>query len=85
MSLNRDVLINGILCIILIILLITYTIYVIIDEKKIKYYKATILYDTNWDKYSTMVKKQKRVLFRKKFQLFWLIVLVKIKRLIRWD
>lgn len=76
---------NLILCIIMIILLIIYVIYVLIDEqKKMKYYKSTLLYVTDWDKYCTMVNKQKRIIFYKKFQLFWLTLIVKIKRLIIW-
>ncbi len=86
---DRDIIFNGILCIIMIILLITYAIYVIADERKklskIKYYKSTITYETDWGKYCDMVDKQKRILFRKKMQLFWLTFLVKIKRLIRWN
>lgn len=80
---NYDIIFNGVLCIIMIMLLITYAIYVIIDErKKMKYYKSTLLYVTDWDKYCTMVKKQERILFYKKVQLFWFTILVKIKRLI---
>lgn len=43
-----EVILYGILCVIMIILLITYGIYVLIDEKKkIKYYKKTLLYTTS--------------------------------------
>lgn len=82
---DKSAIFNLVLCIIMIILLITYGIYVIIDErKKMKYYKSTLLYETDWDKYCTMVNKQKRIIFYKKFQLFWLTLLVKIKRLVIW-
>lgn len=82
---NRDIIFTGILCIIMIILLITYSIYVIIDERnKTKYYKHTLLYTTDWDKYCTMVNRQKRILFYKKVQLLWFTILVKFKRLIIW-
>lgn len=67
-------------------LLITYGIYVLIDEKKkIKYYKKTLLYTTEWDKYYTMLQKQKRIIFYKKIQLLWLKILVGIKGLIPWN
>lgn len=82
---DKSAIFNLVLCIIMIILLITYGIYVIIDErKKMKYYKSTLLYETDWDKYCTMVNKQKRIIFYKKFQLFLLTLLVKIKRLAIW-
>lgn len=84
-QLNRDIIINAILCIIMIMLLIAYSIYVIIDErKKTKYYRHTLLYETDWDKYCTMVNRQKKILFYKKVQLVWFTILVKIKRLIIW-
>ena len=82
---TRDIIVNGILCIIMILLLIAYSVYVIIDErKKTKYYRHTLLYETNWDKYCTMVKRQKWVLLYKRIQLVWFTILVKIKRLIIW-
>lgn len=82
---NVSLIVNGILCILMVLLLIAYCIYVIIDErKKTKYYKYTILYETDWNKYSIMVKKQKKVLFYKKVQLLFLTILVKIKRWITW-
>lgn len=81
-----EVILYGILCVIMIILLITYGIYVLIDEKKkIKYYKKTLLYTTEWDKYYTMLQKQKRIIFYKKIQLLWLKILVGIKGLIPWN
>ena len=70
---------------IMVILIIVYMIYVILDErKKLKYYKSTIFYETDWDKYNEMVIKQKRVIFKKRVQLFFLQVLVFLKGLVVW-
>ena len=70
---------------VMVILLIVYMIYVILDErKKLKYYKSTIYYETDWDKYNDMVVKQKRILFNKKIQLFILQILVFLKGLVVW-
>lgn len=72
-----------ILSIVLICLLITYSIFVIVDEtkkfKKISYYKSNIAYETEWDKYCTMVSKQKLVICRKKMELLFLNILVKLR------
>lgn len=70
---------------VMVVLLIVYMIYVILDErKKIKYYKSTIYYETDWDKYNDMVRKQKRIIHNKKVQLFILQVLVFLKGLVVW-
>lgn len=67
-------------------IMMIYSIYIIFDEKKKrKYYKSKIYYDTDWDMYNTMVKKQKRVIFFKRLELMWLTLLVKIKRLFKWN
>lgn len=82
---DKDILFNIILITIMVVLLLTYLIYVIYDErKKRKYYKYTILYETDWDMYSSMVQKQRRILLGKKIQLLWLTFLVKIKEIFRW-
>lgn len=76
-----NIIINGVLCLIMTVLIILYLVYIYISEKKkIKYYKHTLLYDTDWDKYSTMLKKQNRILLYKKMQLFWYSNLVKFKK-----
>ena len=70
---------------IMVVLIIVYMIYVILDErKKLKYYKSTIFYETDWDKYNEMVIKQKRVIFKKRVQLFFLQSLVFLKGLVVW-
>lgn len=80
-----SVILNIILCILMIILIISSLIYVYIDEhKKTQYYKSKLFYITNWDKYSTMVEKQKRIIFYKKIELLVLLILVKIKRVFVW-
>ena len=77
---ENDIIVYLILIIILAILLLVYSVYVIIDErKKMKYYYSNLLYVTDWDKFSTMVKKQKRIIRKKKIQLFFLTIMVKIK------
>ena len=82
---NIEIIIYGTFSIVLTIILLVYSIFVIIEEReKMKYYKYNILYVTNWDKYNTMVKKQKRVLFKKKVQLTFLTVLVKVRRIFKW-
>ena len=80
-----EIIIYGTFSIVLAIILLVYSIFVIIEEReKMKYYKYNILYVTNWDKYNTMVKKQKRVLFKKKIQLTFLTVFVRVRRLFKW-
>ena len=73
------------LIIVLSILILIYCFYVIsIERKKIKYYKETISYDTDWDKYNHMVKVQRKIILRKKFKLFLLKILVFLRGVIKW-
>ena len=82
---NKEVIEYVILIIILAMLLLLYCFYVINDErKKMKYYKETISYETNWDKYNDMVKAQKKIIFKKQMQLFFLNILVFFKGVIKW-
>jgi len=53
-------------------------------HKKLTYYDKKLYYETDWDKYSTMVEKQKKILFLKKIELLYYKILVKIKRALRW-
>lgn len=81
---NKDVIIDIMICMIIIILLIIYSIYVIVDErKKVKYYNKIINYDTNWDKYQTMLERQKRIIIKKKLELYGLRMLVMIRRIFK--
>lgn len=73
---------------VMVILLIVYMVYVILDErnklKKYKYYKSTVYYETDWGKYNEMVIRQKKIIFKKKFQLLFLQTLVFLKGLVVW-
>lgn len=76
-------------CIVLIVLLsflmILYCLFVIFDEhKKMKYYDTILFYETDWDKYNTILKKQRKIIFRKIIYLYYLKILVKLKGLFRW-
>ena len=69
-----------ILIIILSSLLVIYTIYILIDDyKKEKYYNKNIYYITEWDKYESIIKLQKRIIFRKKIKLLFYKIRSKIK------
>lgn len=81
---SKDVIIDIIICATLIALLIIYSVYVIIDErKKIKYYNKIIGYNTNWDKYQTMLKEQNKIIIKKKIELYRLKILVMIRRMFK--
>ncbi len=49
------------------------------QNRMTKFYNYNISYDTNFDKYEKMVKKQKKVVRRKKLYLSYLKLLCKIK------
>ena len=69
-----------ILIIILSSLLIIYTVYILIDGyKKEKYYNKNIYYITEWDKYESIIKLQKRIIFRKKIKLLFYKIRSKMK------
>ncbi len=79
---NKEEIEYIILLIIIIIIMLIYSIYIIISEKKkITYYKKTILYDSNYDKYNKMVKEMKKVIMRKNLLLLYLKLQVSIRRL----
>lgn len=72
------------LCALVFILLIVFIIYILDQEKsKTRYYKQKILYSTNYDKHISMVSHQKRVLLRKKIYLYFLLLLVGIKEVVK--
>jgi len=61
-------------------LLIIYTVYILIDDyKKEKYYNKNIYYITEWDKYESIIKLQKRIIFRKKIKLLFYKIRSKMK------
>lgn len=69
-----------ILIIILSSLLIIYTVYILIDDyKKEKYYNKNIYYITEWDKYESIIKLQKKIIFRKKIKLLFYKIRSKMK------
>lgn len=69
-----------ILIIILSSLLIIYTVYILIDDyKKEKYYNKNIYYIAEWDKYESIIKLQKRIIFRKKIKLLFYKIRSKMK------
>ncbi len=82
---NKEILNYFLMIVLLAIMIIAYIIYVILDEhKKLKYYDKTLYYETDWDKYSTMVVKQRKILLYKKIELIYYKLLLKIKRIFVW-
>lgn len=85
---SRDEIFNLVLIFLMVILLITYSIYVLVDERKKwkrrKYYESQIVYETDYNMYFDMVKKQKIIIIKKSIQLFFLTILVKLKELFSW-
>ena len=82
---SKEVIEYTVLIILISSLLLVYCLYVINDEsKRIKYYKKTILYETAWDKYSSMVKEQRKIIIKKKIKLVGLSILVFFKEVITW-
>ena len=70
---------------ILTILLVIYCVYVIIDErKKVCYYKKILSWDTEYGKYQTMLKRQRIVILKRWWQLFYLKMLVRLKGAFSW-
>lgn len=68
------------MCLIMTLILIFWLVYLYDSErKKSKYYEYRITYEEELTKYYAILKKQKRVIFKKKLQLFWLRLLVKVK------
>ena len=75
-----EIIIYGIFIIVLTMFLTLFSIYTILEErKKIKYYKKTILYETDWNKFNTMVSIQRKIILRKKIQLLLLKFFVKLR------
>lgn len=68
------------LCLIMTLILIFWLVYLYDSErKKSNYYKYRISYEEELTKYYAILKKQKIVILKKKIQLFWLRLLVKVK------
>lgn len=85
---NNDIRFYVILLIIQIILSIIYAIYIVIDERKKwqkrKFFKYTLRYEMEYFLYIDMVKKMRIVLFKKRVELFFLSVLVILRRIFVW-
>ena len=69
---SNDLIVNIILVILAILLIVSYMVYVIIDERKKwnmrEFFKYRIYYEVDYFLYMDMVKKMKKVLFKKKFE-----------------
>lgn len=67
---SNDLIVNIILVILAILLIVSYMVYVIIDERKKwnmrEFFKYRIYYEVDYFLYMDMVKKMKKVLFKKK-------------------
>ena len=85
---NNDIRFYVILLIIQIILSIVYAIYIVIDERKKwqkrEFFKYTLRYEMEYFLYIDMVKKMRIVLFKKRVELFFLSVLVILRRIFVW-
>ncbi len=82
---NKKEMFEIVLCVVLVVLMIVYSIYVILDEQeKTKYYKKTFYYVTDWGKYNKMVQRQRKIITKKKVQLYLLKVLVFMKEVFIW-
>lgn len=71
------------------ILLVTFIVSIIFEErkglKKRTFFKYNIYYDVDHSLYVDMVKKMKRVIFKKKLELFWFSLLVFLRRIFVWS
>lgn len=85
---NDDVRFYIVLLIIQIILSIIYAVYIIIDERKKwqkrEFFKYTLYYEMDYFLYIDMVKKMRIMIFKKMVELFFLSVLVILRRIFVW-
>lgn len=86
---SKDLIESIVLLVIAIILILIYGIFVIIDERKKwnkkEFFKYTIYYEIDYFLYMDMVKKMKKVLFKKRLELIGLSILVFFRRLFVWN
>lgn len=86
---SNDLIVNIILVILAILLIVSYMVYVIIDERKKwnmrEFFKYRIYYEVDYFLYMDMVKKMKKDLFKKKFELVCLSVLVFLRSIFIWN
>ena len=77
---NIETLLYAIFCIFILIILLNIVIRIISDPSySTKFYNYKIKYDTDLDKYYSMLKKQKKVILKKEIQLLYLKLLVILK------
>ena len=77
---NVEILLYSTLCLILLVILIVISILILNNsEYSTKFYNYKIKYDINLDKYYSMLKKQKKVILKKRLQLLYLKLLVKLR------
>ena len=85
---NDDIRFYVVLLIIQVILSIIYAVYIIVDERKKwqkrEIFKYTLRYEMDYFLYIDMVKKMRIVLFKKRVELFFLSVLVILRRIFVW-
>ena len=88
-SVSKDLIEIIVLLVIAIILILIYGIFVIIDERKKwnkrEFFKYTLYYEIDYFLYMDMVKKMKKVLFKKRLELIGLSILVFFRRLFIWN
>lgn len=81
---NKNMIINLILLFISIALLVFYLIYMFMCERKTwkqkEFFKYTIFYESEYSLYFKMVKKMRRIIFKKKLELFYLNILLFFRR-----
>lgn len=86
---NKDLITNIALLVIAIILILIYAIFVIIDERKKlnkrEFFKYTLYYKDDYFLYIDMVKKMKKIIFKKKLELISLSILVFLRRVFIWN
>lgn len=86
---SKDLIVSIALLVIAIILILIYGIFVIIDERKQwnkrEFFKYTLYYEVDYFLYMDIVKKMKKVLFKKRLELISLSILVFLRRLFIWN
>lgn len=86
---NKDLIESIVLLVIAMILILIYGIFVIIDERKKwnkkEIFKYTLYYEVDYFLYMDMIKKMKKVLFKKRLELVVLSILVFFRRLFVWN
>lgn len=86
---NKDLIESIVLLVIAMILILIYGIFVIIDERKKwnkkEFFKYTLYYKVDYFLYMDMIKKMKKVLFKKRLELVVLSILVFFRRLFVWN